>query len=371
MKKTLAAAAVAALFSGAALAAPSVTLSGYVDTGFGYQHQKVTGESATDTFSMESGINETSRWGLSGEEEIGGVTVSFNLVNEFNSDDGTTADDDNRLFGREAQLSVAGRYGVLSAGRMGALGAATGTYDTIFAIGDSFDGGDWDVFGLAASGVYDNVLTYQSPKFAGLQLTAQYSFKANSKDAGTEGKSSSDRYAGASLSYELGNFQTVLGYEHMDRGNNADREISRDGNLITLGANYDFEDIAQVFVMGQYFKGWDEVAGVNHEDLGVSASKGFKGWGAHVGAIFPVWGGDLTTGLYYTDAKLNDAEFGAAQASADAKYYGAAVRYAYPLSKRTSVYTGASYGQSKVSGADLDTYKVKTTSVYMGLTHSF
>ena len=43
MKKHLIAAATLATFAGAAFAAPSVTLYGIVDTGLGYQHQKVTG----------------------------------------------------------------------------------------------------------------------------------------------------------------------------------------------------------------------------------------------------------------------------------------------------------------------------------------
>lgn len=110
MKKHLIAAATLATFAGAAFAAPSVTLYGIVDTGLGYQHQKVTGQSSTDELSMTSSVNETSRWGLKGEEKIGNTTVSFNLADKFNTDDGTQADEDGRLFGREAQVSLSGRY---------------------------------------------------------------------------------------------------------------------------------------------------------------------------------------------------------------------------------------------------------------------
>lgn len=119
MKKHLIAAATLATFAGAAFAAPSVTLYGIVDTGLGYQHQKVTGQSSTDELSMTSSVNETSRWGLKGEEKIGNTTVSFNLADKFNTDDGTQADEDGRLFGREAQVSLSGRYGTLTAGRIG------------------------------------------------------------------------------------------------------------------------------------------------------------------------------------------------------------------------------------------------------------
>lgn len=372
MKKHLIAAATLATFAGAAFAAPSVTLYGIVDTGLGYQHQKVTGQSSTDELSMTSSVNETSRWGLKGEEKIGNTTVSFNLADKFNTDDGTQADEDGRLFGREAQVSLSGRYGTLTAGRIGALGSSIGTYDQIFAVGDAFDGGDWDVFGLAATPVIDNSLTYQSPKFAGLQLTAQYSFKSNSKADGTEGRSSADRYAGAAVNYENGNFQAVLGYEFIDRSSLDSAPITKDGQLVTLGGNYNFEGVAQVFAMGQYFRGWDEVADQNYEDLGLTG-KGLKGWGAHLGTIVPVAGGDLTAGLYYVDGETGDSAVESGhKASADVQYYGVAVRYVYPLSKRTSVYAGASYGQSKVKNAvAIDDTKTQTTSVYTGVSFKF
>ena len=377
MKKHLIAAATLATFAGAAFAAPSVTLYGIVDTGLGYQHQKVTGQSSTDELSMTSSVNETSRWGLKGEEKIGNTTVSFNLADKFNTDDGTQADEDGRLFGREAQVSLSGCYGTLTAGRIGALGSSIGTYDQIFAVGDAFDGGDWDVFGLAATPVIDNSLTYQSPKFAGLQLTAQYSFKSNSKADGTEGRSSADRYAGAAVNYENGNFQAVLGYEFIDRSSLDSAPITKDGQLVTLGGNYNFEGVAQVFAMGQYFRGWDEVAGQNYEDLGLTGKglkgKGLKGWGAHLGTIVPVAGGDLTAGLYYVDGETGDSAVESGdKASADVQYYGVAVRYVYPLSKCTSVYAGASYGQSKVKNAvAIDDTKTQTTSVYTGVSFKF
>ena len=55
---------------------------------------------------------------------------------------------------------------------MGGLSAAAGTYDIVYSIGDAFDGGDNDVFGLAGTSRFDNTVAYQSPTFAGLQVTA-------------------------------------------------------------------------------------------------------------------------------------------------------------------------------------------------------
>ena len=377
MKKSLLALALLGAFTASAFAEPSVTLYGRIDTGHVYTHKNLDNAAgSTDTFSMDSGVTTGSRWGLKGSEDIGNAKVGFVLESGFNSDDGTsgqnTSGQNNRLFGREAQVSLSGRYGTLTAGRIGALGSSIGTYDQIFAVGDAFDGGDWDVFGLAATPVIDNSLTYQSPKFAGLQLTAQYSFKSNSKADGTEGRSSADRYAGAAVNYENGNFQAVLGYEFIDRSSLDSAPITKDGQLVTLGGNYNFEGVAQVFAMGQYFRGWDEVAGQNYKDLGLTG-KGLKGWGAHLGTIVPVAGGDLTAGLYYVDGETGDSAVESGdKASADVQYYGVAVRYVYPLSKRTSVYAGASYGQSKVKNAvAIHDTKTQTTSVYTGVSFKF
>lgn len=111
MKKTLLAAALLGSFAASAFAAPSVTLYGIIDTGLNYTHYRADdGKTAsTDTFSMASGQSSGSRWGLRGDEKIGSVTVGFNLENGFNSDDGTETM--SRLFGREASVHVAGKYG--------------------------------------------------------------------------------------------------------------------------------------------------------------------------------------------------------------------------------------------------------------------
>ena len=66
---------------------------------------------------------------------------------------------------------------------------------------------------------------------------------------------------------------------------------------------------------------------------------GAKGYGLHVGAVPPMLGGDFTAGLYYVDGELEQNS--AASNDVDIKYYGAALRYGYPLSKRTTLYTGA------------------------------
>ena len=356
MKKTLAALAVLGAFAGSAAAA-DVQLYGVVDEGLIYTNTKVTDEKSVDQLQLKSGRNLGSRWGLKGSEDLGnGYKVGFKLESGFEADSGTLQE--NRLF-----------RGIAS---------AAGTYDLIGYV-ESFDGGDNNVWGFASSSRYDNVVAYQTPRFAGLQLTAQYSFKTDSAAkndtptgfSGDEGTSAAKRYASIGVSGDYGAAQFAAGYELTKYGANSagDREVAdKDGSLFFVGGNYNFE-VVRVYAEAQYFEG---LAGINNDykfaNQGKAASDGLKGYGLHLGAKAPIAAGTLTAGLYYVDAK----EDLTTEADQDFKYYGVSARYVYPLSKRTSVYGGAGYGQTTVDGAagkaDQDT---KLVQAYVGLTHTF
>ena len=91
MKKTLAALAVLGAFAGSAMAA-DVTVYGIVDVGVKYLHTDPgeSGKDATDSFTMSSGNQSGSRFGLKGVEDLGnGMSVGFVLENGFALDDGT------------------------------------------------------------------------------------------------------------------------------------------------------------------------------------------------------------------------------------------------------------------------------------------
>ncbi|WP_279178224.1 porin [Sutterella wadsworthensis] len=376
MKKTLAALAVLGAFAGSA-AATDVQLYGVVDEGLIYTNTKVTDEKSVDQLQLKSGRNLGSRWGLKGSEDLGnGYKVGFKLESGFEADSGTLQE--NRLFRREAGLTLYGPFGSLGLGRFGGIASAAGTYDLIGYV-ESFDGGDNNVWGFASSSRYDNVVAYQTPRFAGLQLTAQYSFKTDSAAkndtptgfSGDEGTSAAKRYASIGVSGDYGAAQFAAGYELTKYGANSagDREVAdKDGSLFFVGGNYNFE-VVRVYAEAQYFEG---LAGINNDykfaNQGKAASDGLKGYGLHLGAKAPIAAGTLTAGLYYVDAK----EDLTTEADQDFKYYGVSARYVYPLSKRTSVYGGAGYGQTTVDGAagkaDQDT---KLVQAYVGLTHTF
>lgn len=382
MKKSLIFLALGSVFATAQAA--DISVFGGVDTGFMFSHSKVSGESAENTLSMESSMNETSSFGIAGSEDLGnGMKVAFHLENEFASDSGSM-NTENKLFDREARITLEGGFGALSFGRMGTLSSATGTYDIVYVVGDSFDGGDNNIFGLTAGDVYDNMITYQTPEFAGFQVTGQYSFKNDSaEEGGVEGKATADRYAGIAATYTIGNLQTVIAYDQMMWGSKetgANRE--KDQHNVYLGGNYDF-GLLKLFAMGQYVKGARDFAGT--EDvftmLDLDSREGFDGWGLHLGTVMPVAGGDWTVAVYYADGELDDGTDQSntfTNGNLDIKFYGITTRYVYPLSEQASLYAGAGYGERKYDmsaeisgGNESDSMKEKIGQVYAGLSYVF
>ena len=378
-KKSLTALAVLSTMTGYAVAG-QVTLYGVVDEGLNYTKEdvKVNGVRHVDehTFGLDSGLNAASRIGLTGQEALGnGMTVGFKLENGFKADTGALGDK-NRLFDREASLTVMTPLGRLSAGRMGGVASAAGSYDIVYAIGDAFDGGDNKIFGLAKSARYDNMLTYQTPVMGGLQATVQYSFKKNSTDPNRldarEGSKNANRYTSAALTGSYGPFNAALAYELQDYGSNyaASKMPSKDGQAIYLGGNYDF-GVAKAFAMAQYFKGQEAIDAMTAIDAAkpINPTAGFKGYGLHLGTIVPVCAGHLTIGGYYVDGQ---AEF-EKTADRDNDYVGIATKYVYPLSRRTSLYAGAGYAHAKLDGdaTDKADTKANVTQAYMGVTHKF
>lgn len=374
LQKSLAAAAVIAAFTAAAgtAAAADVTLYGTVDTGFVYTHEKLTGEESDNRFEMASGFNTSSVFGLKGNEEIGDMTVSFVLENSFNSDDGSLSEE-NRLFDKEAQVSVAGRFGTLSMGRMGALTAGDGTYDIFMAGADSMDGGYGDYVGTGYwldRGIYDNMVTYQSPEFCGFTAFAQYSFGTESNDA--EHSRNKDRYAAVGATLSAGNFNavlvvdTVLANRSFESGYEKDRD---DAMAVSFGMNYDF-GFVQPFFGAQYGK---------HENVlaGSTASLEYQyadldGYALHLGAIVPSSLGESQVSLFWADGDGDVYEtVGAVPAKYDVSIWGIGLFHNYELSNRTSLYVGMGYSEQETKPEGEAKIETKAYQCGLGLVHSF
>lgn len=375
MKKTLLAAALLGSFAASAFAAPSVTLYGIIDTGLNYTHYRADdGKTAsTDTFSMASGQSSGSRWGLRGDEKIGSVTVGFNLENGFNSDDGTETM--SRLFGREASVHVAGKYGTLYAGREGKListagAAAMGGIFSPFSVlwGDAGikaqTGTDW--------GRIDNSLTYVSPSFSGLEIRAQYSFKNDGPKTGDENSSDVDRYAALGVSYKNGPAQFgLIGDYSMWKNVAKATENVDNGFSVIAGGNYDFKAV-RVYGQVNYFDNQstlvNSVGGLDKFTATTSTTDmkgnlGYEGWGISLGATAPAFGGTVIAGVSYRDAEE-------VQGDNEYKRWEAALGYTYAFSKRTNAYAGVTYAQQKAEMKDKN-QTPSAVGVMAGLVHKF
>ena len=185
MKKTLAAVAVLGAFAGSAIAA-DVTLYGIVDMGFDYTHVDADQRNVDDidSFSMESGQQSGSRWGLKGTEDLGnGLTVGFVLEDGFAADTGAEKE---VMFDRESMLFLEGGFGKVAFGRIGSFNQGQGSFSKIGMLtpfGTSWSGyvaEAGDVF--SSSTRYENSIVYQTPTFAGFQVTAMYAMGSNDNE---------------------------------------------------------------------------------------------------------------------------------------------------------------------------------------------
>ncbi len=397
MKKTLAALAVLGAFAGSAVAA-DVTLYGLVDYGFNYQHVDADkdGVDAQDSFRMMSSQNSGSRFGLKGTEDLGnGLKVGFVLENGFNADAGALANG-GRLFGRESQVYLQGAFGTLSFGRVGQLVSANGSYG-LMGGASPFSGGWQDSVGakyLMASSWdrFDNTITYRTPSFNGFQVHAQYSFDTNTKNDldseetgtqhGTEGKSSVDRYYGIAATFKSENLYLVGAVDSMnwgreqypDEGNNKlDDQVN-----ITLGGAYDFQ-VVKVYGQAQYFMNAVTVGQKSAFNQGSTIGSGYgfgvkeegaDGFGVALAVGVPAFGGQAKAQIGYMTAEANKAT-GYQDEKKEIDRWNVAVGYDYAFTKRTSMYTAASYIKDSMKHWDDKDRDPSSIEVMAGLIHKF
>lgn len=382
MKKSMAAAAVFSAFAYSAFAA-DVQLYGVIDTGLRYLHSDLVNQSGTNKFSMESGQQSGSRFGFKGTEDLGnGLSVGFILENQFNSDDGSLKD--GLLFRRETSLFIEGGFGKLAFGRMGSINGGTsswGKHDVLSAFGTSW--GSYvaqadTVFGN--SGLWNNMIAYETPSFGGFKAFAQYGMGNQAKDhPGLENESSSDRYYAVGTSYANGSLNLFLSVDSINYAsyNPTKNETSKQDDSLTvrLGGNYDFE-VAKVYAGAAYF---DEVqlssfAGavtdsVNMTNKNLSSQIKLKGWSAGVSGSIPVANGKAMIGAAYMDAKTADSM----PDDVDFSRWIISAGYDYPLSKRTNVYSVVTYNRDSVDFRNAQTPNIDPNvyGIMIGMRHAF
>lgn len=388
-KKTLAAAAILAAFGGAACAA-DVQIYGRVDLGLVYTHvDQDQGKDATDSLTMGSGNYTSSRFGLTGSEDLGnGWSAKFVLENGFKADSGELSTT-GRIFDREATLQlVSDKFGTIAFGRVAQLEMDAGS----FGVGGAFspfgtglgDIGNMNMlWGADVSSRWDNMVTYRTPSFGGFQVTGQYSFGANNTEAEDktytheEGKATTDRYYGLAATYELGGLNLAAVVDSVNNQSGPTDKVGdniKDMVRVVVGGNYDF-GFVKPYVAAAYVKNGrlnDFGSGYAEADLDALNAYYWDSWSVSLGATAPLFGGTLQAAVGYMDGSSDTAKASSKTVvDMDITRWMVGLGYSYNLSKRTVVYGGAGYMQDKLDqGAGKET-KPNQTEVVFGMAHYF
>lgn len=223
MKPSFFAVAVTALCSANVLAQSNVSIYGIVDAGMVHE----SGGAAGSVTNLSSGIASGSRLGFKGREDLGGgLAAVFLLENGFNADTGA-AGQGGLLFGRQAYVGLAGRFGAVTLGRQ-----YSPYYKTLRDIGDAF--GAVSLAGragniMATNTRTDNMVEYVSPLFNGVRADLAYGAGEN------PGDSSRNRSLSGSLGYARGPITVQAAFHRIDNATATD--FVRNS---LLSANYKF-----------------------------------------------------------------------------------------------------------------------------------
>ncbi|AOB40349.1 porin [Bordetella parapertussis] len=388
MKKTLLAAALLAGFAGAAQAETSVTLYGIIDTGIGYNDVdfKVKGANADGSdfkynhsrFGMINGVQNGSRWGLRGTEDLGdGLQAVFQLESGFSSANGNSAQD-GRLFGRQATIGLQSEsWGRLDFGRQ--TNIASKYFGSIDPFGAGFGQANIGM-GMSAMNTvrYDNMVMYQTPSYSGFQFGIGYSFSANDKDADAVnrvGFATADnvRAITTGLRYVNGPLNVALSYDQLNASNNqAQDEVDATPRSYGIGGSYDFEVVKLALAYARTTDGWfggqgypvavTLPSGDKFGGFGVNTfADGFKANSYLLGLSAPIGGASNVFGSWQMVDPSNDKLTGG-----DEKMNVFSLGYTYDLSKRTNLYAYGSYAKNFAFLED-----AKSTAVGVGIRHRF
>ncbi|VXC66596.1 Porin [Burkholderia sp. 8Y] len=214
MKKTQAAMVSLALLgaAGAANAQSSVTLYGVLDTALTYvSHSTNANGTGGRVFAMQSGNLSGDRWGLKGQEDLGGgLKALFQLESGYDLGTGRL-NQGGREFGRQAFVGLSGnQWGSVTLGRQ---------YDPSVDLVQGLTADNYWGSAFATPGDLDNydnslrvsnAVKYVSPVFAGFQFEGIYGF---SNLAGTTGQG---KTWGGAVAYNNGPLGLAASYLHAD-----------------------------------------------------------------------------------------------------------------------------------------------------------
>jgi outer membrane protein OmpU len=155
----------------AAHAQGSVTLYGVLDAGITY----ISNSGGSHLVKFDDGISYANRWGIKGEEELGGgLQAVFELESGFHLGNGEIANGGS-LFGRAAYVGLKGDWGTVTLGnQIDMTQEMVYLYNvTAWASGYAINQGDFDRFN---GDHLPNAVKFMSNTYNGFQFGGMYSF---------------------------------------------------------------------------------------------------------------------------------------------------------------------------------------------------
>ncbi|MGU7781992.1 porin [Burkholderia sp. PU8-34] len=351
MKKMRVVAGGLVLVSSLVHAENSVTLYGIIDEGFNY----TTNTGGKHSYEMQSGYAAGSRWGLKGQEDLGGgLAAIFTLENGFDVNSGQLMQG-GRMFGRQAFVGVqSDKLGSLTFGRQ---------YDSVVDYLAPLTANGW-YSGYLFSHPYDNdntdnsfrvnnAIKYSSPNLDGLTFGGLYGFSNGA------GAFSDNRLYSFGAAYTHGPFSIGAAYMDINHvGGNALGAVAANDASFYAGHQ-------RVYGAGLSYAIGSATLGFAYSDTLLENPAG----NAYVGGSFSGTGADSLrfdnfefnvkydfTPAFFVQAMYTYTlgKYSASSGTVRPKWHQAGLMFDYAISKRTDVYLQGQFQQ--VAGGETGTF---------------
>lgn len=350
----------AASFAPFADAQSSVTLYGVVDAGIMYN----TNSSGHKVVSMTTNNISGNRWGLKGNEDLGGGTSAiFVMESGFYTTNGALAQG-GAEFGRQVFVGAAGNFGKVTLGRQyDPLAETLSIYPAATSWASVYEAHPADLDNLNATKRTNNAVKYRTPDWHGFSMTAMYSLGGKGGTLSTNSIwSVAVNYAGGPLSAGAA-FLIARDPNYSYWGTNPNANVETSANSVNntspIVSGYASARSQQTAAAGATYKYSGAIVSVDVsdtrlKDIGSEPGNGLNPRGIHGGeAVFDT--AEISLSYQFTPAFIAGIAYHITTTKApveqpNARYNQLALGSDYFLSKRTDVYALATY--QRASGVD-------------------
>ncbi|WP_321939083.1 porin [Paraburkholderia sp. J8-2] len=322
MQKHLLAAAIALAFASAAHAQSSVTLYGLIDVGVLYANNA----GGHSQYQMSSGNIQGSRWGLRGNEDLGGgLKALFVLENGFNVATGKLGQGGDE-FGRQAYVGLSSaNLGTITLGRQyDSITDFTYMFEAANVWSPYFGAHPGDLDNLNGTNRVNNAIKYKSLSYGGFTFGGLYSL------GGVAGDFTRNQIWSLGANYTRG--PLVLGVSYLN---------ARDPNYSYFGNNSTSSTTASNMTSSRVYSGY--ASAKTQQVIVAGAQYTYEA---------------ATFGVTYSNTQFKDigalAGLPATGAGGDAKFHNVEANFRYQLTP--ALLLGAAYDYTKGYGVNGATY---------------